>query len=446
MALQNQTSWVMDSGASSHRSTTNGILLSHLPSSHSFITVGNGHTIPITCRGESILPTAASNFVLSNVLVVPSLVRNLLSARQFTRDNNCSIEFDALGFSVKDILTNRMMLCCNSAGDLYTLPATPPAPQAHLAISTDLWHHRLGHPGSSAIDVLRNNNFIHCNKAPNTICHSCQLGKHVCLPFSYSRSSTSRPFELIHCDVWTSPVASVAGAQYYLVLLDDFTHFCWTFPLVRKSEVATHIASFCNLAQNQFNLAVKTFQADNGKEFINTALATLFTSRSILLRLSCPYTSPQNGKAERVLRTLNNIIRTLLIHAHMPPPYWAEDLSMATYLLNRRPSSAIQNGIHFSLLYGSPPDYSLLRVFGCLYYPNMTATARHKLAPRSTACMFLGYPSSHKGYRCLDLSTRRIIISRHVVFDETCFPFSLYSPKSSPSDLDFLLAGSTVPV
>ena len=76
----------------------------------------------------------------------------------------------------------------------------------------------------------------------------------------------------------------------------------------------------------------------------------------------------------------------------------------------------------------------------------MTATARHKLAPRSTACMFLGYPSSHKGYRCLDLSTRRIIISRHVVFDETCFPFSLYSPRSSPSDLDFLLAGSAVPV
>ena len=76
----------------------------------------------------------------------------------------------------------------------------------------------------------------------------------------------------------------------------------------------------------------------------------------------------------------------------------------------------------------------------------MTATARHKLAPRSTACVFLGYPSSHKDYRCLDLSTRRIIISRHVVFDETCFPFSLYSSKSSPSDLDFLLAGSAVPV
>ena len=91
-------------------------------------------------------------------------------------------------------------------------------------------------------------------------------------------------------------------------------------------------------------------------------------------------------------------------------------------------------------------DYSHLRIFGFLFYPNMTATASQKLAPRSTAFVFLRYPSSHKGYRCLDLSTHRIIISRHVVFDESCFLFSLYSPKSSSSDLDFLLASSAVPV
>ena len=204
-------------------------------------------------------PTTASNFVLSNVLVVPSLLRNLLSVNN--RDNNCSIKFDALGFSVKDIQTRRVMLPCNSAGDLYTLPAAPPASQAFLATSTDLWHHCLGHPGSSAIDTLRNNHFIHCNKAANTICHSCQLGKHVHLPFSASSLSTSVPFKLIHCDVWTSPVASVSGSQYYLVLLDDYTHFCWTFPLARKSEVTAHITDFCTFTQTQFQLPLRSIQA-----------------------------------------------------------------------------------------------------------------------------------------------------------------------------------------
>jgi len=101
--LQYQQPWVMDSGASAHKSSSNGILLSHHPLSHSSIIVGNGHTIPISYHDESILQTPMSNFPLCNVLVVPSLVHNLLSVHQFTRDNNCSIEFDALGFSIKDI-------------------------------------------------------------------------------------------------------------------------------------------------------------------------------------------------------------------------------------------------------------------------------------------------------------------------------------------------------
>jgi hypothetical protein len=55
----------------------------------------------------------------------------------------------------------------------------------------------------------------------------------------------------------------------------------------------------------------------------------------IVFHLSCPYTSAQNGKAKRVLRTLNNSVRTLLMHASMPPTYWAEALTVATYLMNR---------------------------------------------------------------------------------------------------------------
>ncbi|WVZ70558.1 hypothetical protein U9M48_019217 [Paspalum notatum var. saurae] len=97
--------------------------------------------------------------------------------------------------------------------------------------------------------------------------------------------------------------------------------------------------------------------------------------------------------AERVLRTLNNSVCTLLIHA---TTYWAEALAAATYLLNRRPSS-ISNEIPYTRLYKTPPSYDHLRVFGCLCYPNLQATAKHKLAPRSTACVFLGYPPLIRG-------------------------------------------------
>jgi hypothetical protein len=105
MALQAGSLWVVDFGASSHMSSTDGILHSRLPSSHASTTVGNGTNIPITSQGHSTLHTPTSDFILNNVLVVLSIIRNLLSIRQFTRDNSCSIEFDTFSFSVKDLKT-----------------------------------------------------------------------------------------------------------------------------------------------------------------------------------------------------------------------------------------------------------------------------------------------------------------------------------------------------
>jgi hypothetical protein len=235
-------------------------------------------------------------FLLVHLISHFVMSRNLLSVRQFTHDNNYSIEFDALGFSVKDIPSRRLMLRCDSTGDLYTFPATTAAsPLATLTITTTIWHARLGHPAPSVIDTLRNNSFITCNKVAQSLCHSCQLGKHVRLPFTRSQTRSTAPFDLIHCDVWTSPVASISGCQYYLVLLDDYSQFCWTYPLVHKSEVVSIITDFCAYAHTQFGALVKSFQADNGTEFVNHTLTTFFSSCAILLWLLCPYTSQQNG-------------------------------------------------------------------------------------------------------------------------------------------------------
>jgi hypothetical protein len=76
-------------------------------------------------------------------------------------------------------------------------------------------------------------------------------------------------------------------------------------------------------------------------------------------------------------------------------------------------------------------------MFGCACYPNLSSTAPHKLSPRSSLCIFLGYYADHKGYRCLDLHSNKIIVSRHVVFDESFFPFSDMSTSLlDPTTLD----------
>ena len=89
------------------------------------------------------------------------------------------------------------------------------------------------------------------------------------------------------------------------------------------------------------------------------------------------------------------------------------------------------------MLYQKDPSYSHLRVFGCLCYPLIPSTTIHKLQPRSTPCVFLGYPSNHRGYKCLELSSNKIIICRHVIFDETTFPYAkIHTPK--PTTYTFL--------
>jgi hypothetical protein len=153
--------------------------------------------------------------------------------------------------------------------------------------------------------------------------------------------------------------------------------------------------------------------------------------------MTCPYTSPQNGKAESILRTINNMIRSLLFHASIPARYWVEGLHTATCLLNHLPTKVISATSLYVTLHGVAPSYEHLRLFGCTCYPNLSADAAHKLAPWSTRCVFLEYYADHKGYRCLDLTTNNIIVSRHIVFYEADFPFSA-TPRLT-HDLDIFL-------
>ncbi|KAK1569598.1 hypothetical protein QYE76_007793 [Lolium multiflorum] len=140
---------------------------------------------------------------------------------------------------------------------------------------------------------------------------------------------------------------------------------------------------------------------DNGGEFLTSALRDFFANHGVSFSLSCPHTSPKNGKDVRLLRTTNGIIRTLLIHAN-PPPFWVEGLHTATHLLNLRPSCVISHNTSHFLLYGVPPDYDHLRVFGCLCYPNLHATHRnHHTLPHTHTPDSLAHQQLHDPIICL---------------------------------------------
>ena len=155
-----------------------------------------------------------------------------------------------------------------------------------------------------------------------------------------------------------------------MLFLDHYSHYLWIYPLRTKSEVFQKFLNFRSYVNNRFKCDIAAFQSDHGGEFDNINLLNLFAQNGIQVRFSCPKTSQQNGKSERMIRTINNVIRTLLFQAHLPPTFWVEALHMAAYLLNLLPSSAIQNEIPCTKLFNKQPDYSHLHIFGCLCYPH----------------------------------------------------------------------------
>jgi hypothetical protein len=104
----------------------------------------------------------------------------------------------------------------------------------------------------------------------------------------------------------------MSGYKYYLVILDGHYHFVWTFPLRIKFDTFFTLSNFFAYVSTQFGRTIKVIQNDNGREFDNASSHAFFTTKVLILWMSCPYTSMQNGKVERILHTIDNILRSLL--------------------------------------------------------------------------------------------------------------------------------------
>ena len=102
--------WYMDSGATAHLSNTAGNLKSVInTSTGKIVTVANRGKVPISSSGACTFQTQSRPLSLHSVLVTPSIIKNLISVLSFTKDNSCSVEFDPMGFSVKDLQTRRTL-------------------------------------------------------------------------------------------------------------------------------------------------------------------------------------------------------------------------------------------------------------------------------------------------------------------------------------------------
>ncbi|GAA0149345.1 hypothetical protein LIER_08546 [Lithospermum erythrorhizon] len=197
--------WHFDTGATSHMTSNSVMLMSFRPHmANDKVLIGDSSSIPITHSGDSMISSQSKPLTLPNVLVVPNLPTNLLFGKA----------------------TNQTWISCASPGPLpssyvsfSSLESPVLALTANVVSSSQLWHMRLGHPASSAFHSLSQSSSIPIKSLLDIYqtCHACQLGKLMRRPHAPNEKRASSAFELIHNDIWTSPIVSPSGFKYYIV-------------------------------------------------------------------------------------------------------------------------------------------------------------------------------------------------------------------------------------
>ncbi|KAJ0027681.1 hypothetical protein Pint_36319 [Pistacia integerrima] len=447
---QKDTKWLIDSAASHNITGDLANLLVHSEyDGTDEVVIGDGSGLRVSHIGSLVFHSPSRTFQLNDTLCVPSIRKNLISVHHFTTQNRVFIEFHPSYFLVKDQITGAILLKGACENGVYMLPDSlvGSSPQmvanVHERTSIDGWHKRLRHPSHKIVTSLINAFSLPIKKEHQVspLCTSCSINKAHQQPFHLTSFKSNAPFDLIYTDVWgPSHIVGLDGSRYYLILVDHFTKYMWFYPMPTKSSVSSIFPQFKNLVETKFQTKTKSVYSDNGGEFV--ALKNYFSIHGISHYTTAPHTPQQNGVAERRHRHLVETGLTLLTNADLPLSYWPHAFQTSAYLINRQPTPLLNNKSPFESLFNQPPNYLKLRQFGCLCFPLTRPYNTHKLQPKASPCIFLGYSQTQSAYRCMDLQTKKIYLSRHVLFHEKQKPFS----SSLAAPLENFSALSPLPI
>ncbi|CAL1392560.1 unnamed protein product [Linum trigynum] len=461
--------WLLDSACFNHMTSDPLSLRNVRPVNNLRLQVANGEHISVTGVGLVSQPRVQ----LNDVMHVPKLTPNLVSVGQLI-DDNCSVLFAPSGCFVQDLTTGRLIGRGSKKGRTFTLEelssrgclspseslplpqvssvsrpmsfsSTPVVFSSQSDNSWTLWHNRLGHPNSSRLQfmfkqqLLGNKSVVCSSKLP---CSSCVEAKVKSISFPSSSTVITEPFHLIHTDLWgPSPITSRNGYKYFALFIDHATRYTWVYFLHLKSDLYEVATEFLTMIRTQFGKNVKIIRSDPGGEFSSNPLLAYYKAHGILCQKSYPGVSQQNGVVERKNRHSVELTRALLLASSVPTRFWPEAVSTAIRLINYQVTPVLNNQSPHFALYGNHPDYSRLRVFGCLCFVLLPRRERHKLSSKTVRCAFLGYSDIHKGYLCYDPSLGRIRIACHVVFFENV----MFYESSSSESVSLLFSSTHLP-
>ena len=368
----------------------------------------------------------------------PTLNANLISVSAFDRAGLTVTFGGGRGVVQKKdgtiVLTARcekgMYVVDEFSGDSPGIPS-PPLAMASLShpVSLEQWHRRLAHCSPLSIEEMAKGRLVDgLNISGNILhgkCEDCVLGRQTRRPFDGKTEKSLDPLELVSFDLWgPSRVQSAGGKIYFMPVVDGGSSYKYGAYLPDKSDSSTIAAfdAFRVEAESLSGRKIRRLRTD--RAYDSSAWTEYCQRHGIVHDFTAPYSSAQNGLAERAIRTTMDDVRTLLRDSGLGHSYWAEAAAYSVDTRNLIPSRRHPAKIPLESLSGRRQDVSHLRVFGAKCWAKIPTvhgaqvTGGSKLDPRAVECRLLGYAGGRGNYKVQDVVSRRVFVSRDVVFEE----------------------------
>lgn len=392
--------WILDSGASDHMTgEKDWYLPGTYVSASGCITLADGRKTCVKGKGTIVVTSGQHQITLTNVLHVPGLHFNLLSASRLVQDTGLNLIMKQDGTCVLK-QENQIIELRSQEGGIYSLVS-----------KAEIWHARLGH---ASVHTLRQLGL----PSEMKVCEACVKSK-LCRRPHKSVERDMKPLDRISIDIM-GPVSpeTLSGQRYALVAVDGATKMSMVTLLPSKEHAPGAIKQSVSWFEKMGGASVKSVRVDLAKELTQASMEAWFQSKGIVLETTAGYEPEQNGQVERMNRTLMEGTRAFLEDSNLPPNLWGEALRAFNFVRNMRPANlkGESNKSPLELLTGDTPNLLMLRRWGCRALVHLPKERRSgKLGSRAVEGIFVGYQNSQTYRFIVD---KRLVLSRTAVFFE----------------------------
>ncbi|CAI7728964.1 unnamed protein product, partial [Closterium sp. NIES-54] len=236
-------------------------------------------------------------------------------------------------------------------------------------------------------------------------------------PHSSQFPPTEAPLQTLHIDVWgPARVRGQGHERYFLLVVDDYSHYTSVFPLRSKGDVTEVLIDWIRAARLQLrqsfgsDFPVLRLHSDRGGEFSSGLLGAYCRARGIRQTFTLPDSPQQNGISERRIRMVMDVARTSMIHAAAPHFLWPFAVRYTAHQINLHPRVSRPETSPALLWTGKVGDASAFRVWGSRAF--VRDLSADKLSPRAAPCVFLGFPPDAPGWQFYHPTSRRVLSSQ----------------------------------